>query len=93
MSNFNRMTNQELRTALIELMHEYVSRMDDESAYYESGWIEVGPPDGCTHEDAEYIASNRKEFTSCADMFGRIVKEFNDELYHNREDYELEKER
>ena len=68
-----------LRMNLVGGMNEYMSCINDETAYYDY-WIEV-VPDECTEDDLESIAENDELFNDVCKLFGFIIRHYGEYIY------------
>lgn len=70
----NNMGTKEQRMELLAGMNQYILDLGDEEAYAE--WFSLGIPDGATANDYEFIADNLEEWVYICQLFGRLIKEY-----------------
>lgn len=68
-----------LRMNLVGGMNEYMSCINDETAYYDY-WIQV-VPDECTEDDLESIAESDELFNDVCKLFGFIIRHYGEDIY------------
>lgn len=56
-------------------LNEIISAMNDEGAYYESGWLYIWP-DGATRQDAIDSFSTKEDYEELEDLFKRVYKRY-----------------
>lgn len=68
------MGTKEQRIELLKGMNQYIIDLGDELAY--DAWFSMGVPDEATEEDYEFIASNIEHWVFVCNIFGAIIKKF-----------------
>lgn len=70
------MGTKEQRIELLQGMHQYIIDLGDEEVY--DAWFSLGVPDEPTDDDFEFIADNIEEWVSICQLFGRLIKEYDE---------------
>lgn len=67
-----------VRAELVEAMHEYMTRVNDEDIY--DYWVMMGVPDDPRDCDYETIAEDHEMFRETVALFAKLVKRCGDDL-------------
>ena len=70
------MGTKEQRIELLKGMHQYIIDFGDEEMY--ETWFSLGIPDEPTDDDYEFITDNIGEWVSICQLFGRLIKEYDE---------------
>lgn len=70
------MGTKEQRIQLLKEMNQYIIDLGDEETYVT--WFCLGVPDEPTEDDYECIAENTEEWVHTCQLFGRLIKEYDE---------------
>lgn len=71
------MGTKEQRIELLKGMNQYIIDLGDEEVVYEA-WFSLGVPDEATDDDYECIAEDVDEWRFICQLFGRLIKEYDE---------------
>lgn len=71
------MGTKEQRIELLKGMNQYIIDLGDELAY--DAWFSMGVPDEATDDDYEFIAEDLDHWVFVCNIFGAIIKEFEEQ--------------
>ena len=70
------MGTKEQRIELLQGMNQYIIDLGDEEVY--ETWFSLGVPDEPSDDDFESIADNLEEWVYVCQLFGNLIKEYDE---------------